>query len=45
MAAGATGKPVNVKKGQWMHPEGMRGARRQGAARLPRRGTVDAARR
>ncbi|NUP56901.1 MAG: 3-deoxy-8-phosphooctulonate synthase [Gemmatimonadaceae bacterium] len=26
MAAGATGKPVNVKKGQWMHPEGMRGA-------------------
>ena len=26
VAAGATGKPVNVKKGQWMHPEGMRGA-------------------
>jgi len=25
-AAGATGKPVNVKKGQWVHPEGMRGA-------------------
>jgi 2-dehydro-3-deoxyphosphooctonate aldolase (KDO 8-P synthase) len=25
-AAAATGKPVNVKKGQWMHPEGMRGA-------------------
>lgn len=25
-AAGCTGKPVNVKKGQWMHPEGMRGA-------------------
>ena len=25
-AAGATGKPVNVKKGQWMHPDGMRGA-------------------
>ena len=25
-AAGATGKPVNVKKGQWMRPEGMRGA-------------------
>src|SRR3954467_3151955 len=24
--AGATGKPVNVKKGQWMQPEGMRGA-------------------
>ena len=26
IAAGATGKPVNIKKGQWMHPEGMRGA-------------------
>jgi len=26
VAAGATGKPVNVKKGQWMHPDGMRGA-------------------
>ncbi|HLV25135.1 MAG TPA: 3-deoxy-8-phosphooctulonate synthase [Gemmatimonadales bacterium] len=26
LAAGATGKPVNVKKGQWLHPEGMRGA-------------------
>ena len=26
LSAGATGKPVNVKKGQWMHPEGMRGA-------------------
>jgi 2-dehydro-3-deoxyphosphooctonate aldolase (KDO 8-P synthase) len=25
-AAGATGKPVNIKKGQWMHPQGMRGA-------------------
>jgi len=25
-AAGATGKPVNIKKGQWMHPSGMRGA-------------------
>jgi 2-dehydro-3-deoxyphosphooctonate aldolase (KDO 8-P synthase) len=25
-AAGATGVPVNVKKGQWLHPEGMRGA-------------------
>ena len=36
-AAGATGKPVNVKKGQWMHPEGMRGAVRQGARRRPRR--------
>ncbi len=26
IAAGRTGKPVNVKKGQWMPPEGMRGA-------------------
>ena len=26
LAAGRTGKAVNVKKGQWMHPEGMRGA-------------------
>jgi 2-dehydro-3-deoxyphosphooctonate aldolase (KDO 8-P synthase) len=26
MAAGRTGKAVNIKKGQWMHPEGMRGA-------------------
>ncbi len=25
-AAGATGSAVNVKKGQWLHPEGMRGA-------------------
>lgn len=29
LAAGATGKAVNVKKGQWMHPEGMRGAVRK----------------
>jgi 2-dehydro-3-deoxyphosphooctonate aldolase (KDO 8-P synthase) len=26
VAAGATGKPVNVKKGQWMAPDAMRGA-------------------
>jgi 2-dehydro-3-deoxyphosphooctonate aldolase (KDO 8-P synthase) len=25
-AAGRTGKAINIKKGQWMHPEGMRGA-------------------
>ncbi len=25
-AAGDTGRAVNIKKGQWMHPEGMRGA-------------------
>lgn len=29
LAAGASGRPVNVKKGQWMHPEGMRGAMRK----------------
>jgi 2-dehydro-3-deoxyphosphooctonate aldolase (KDO 8-P synthase) len=26
VAAGKTGAAVNVKKGQWLHPEGMRGA-------------------
>jgi 2-dehydro-3-deoxyphosphooctonate aldolase (KDO 8-P synthase) len=26
VAAGKTGKPVNVKKGQWLQPEGMLGA-------------------
>lgn len=26
LAVGATGKPVNVKKGQWMSPDGMRGS-------------------
>jgi 2-dehydro-3-deoxyphosphooctonate aldolase (KDO 8-P synthase) len=26
VAAGRTGRPVNVKKGQWMHADGMRGA-------------------
>ena len=26
LAAGATGKPVNVKKGQWLQPDGMIGA-------------------
>lgn len=41
-AAAATGRPVNIKKGQWMHPEGMAGAVRKvegsrpaGAAALP----------
>jgi 2-dehydro-3-deoxyphosphooctonate aldolase (KDO 8-P synthase) len=41
VAAGAAGKPVNVKKGQWMHPEGMRGAVekvRAGAADAGQRG-------
>lgn len=46
MAAGATGRAVNIKKGQWMHPEGMVGAVRKvdgsrppsehGAAMAPR---------
>jgi 2-dehydro-3-deoxyphosphooctonate aldolase (KDO 8-P synthase) len=26
VAAGQTGKPVNIKKGQWLHPEAMGGA-------------------
>jgi 2-dehydro-3-deoxyphosphooctonate aldolase (KDO 8-P synthase) len=26
VAAGITGRAVNIKKGQWMHPEGMQGA-------------------
>jgi 2-dehydro-3-deoxyphosphooctonate aldolase (KDO 8-P synthase) len=40
-AAGATGKPVNVKKGQWMHPEGMRGAVDKVRAAAP--GAIDVA--
>jgi 2-dehydro-3-deoxyphosphooctonate aldolase (KDO 8-P synthase) len=40
LAAGAAGKPVNVKKGQWMHPEGMRGA-----VTKVRAGAADAGRR
>jgi 2-dehydro-3-deoxyphosphooctonate aldolase (KDO 8-P synthase) len=46
IAAGATGKPVNVKKGQWMHPEGMRGAVekvRAGHAEAGRAATADVA--
>ena len=48
VAAGRTGRPVNVKKGQWMHPEGMRGAvdkvrgagkRGQGNVAVTERGT------
>lgn len=45
-AAGATGRAVNVKKGQWMHPEGMAGAvqkvraaRRGGEVAVTERGT------
>jgi 2-dehydro-3-deoxyphosphooctonate aldolase (KDO 8-P synthase) len=39
-AAGSTGKPVNVKKGQWMHPEGMIGAveKVRGAGHAPAEG-------
>lgn len=42
-AAGATGKAVNIKKGQWMHPEGMRGAveKVRGATHENRRGKGD----
>ena len=41
IAAGRTGRPVNVKKGQWMHPEGMRGA--VAKVRGARRGTGEVA--
>jgi 2-dehydro-3-deoxyphosphooctonate aldolase (KDO 8-P synthase) len=45
-AAGATGRAVNVKKGQWMHPEGMRGAvdkvRNAGVGKRPFRGEREA---
>ncbi|MDA1081321.1 MAG: 3-deoxy-8-phosphooctulonate synthase [Gemmatimonadetes bacterium] len=39
LAAGATSCAVNVKKGQWLHPEGMRGAvdKVRGAQGRPRR--------
>jgi 2-dehydro-3-deoxyphosphooctonate aldolase (KDO 8-P synthase) len=45
LAAGATGRPVNVKKGQWMGPHEMRGAVEKvrgagsGAVALTERGT------
>lgn len=46
VAAGRTGRPVNVKKGQWMQPEGMAGAiakvrsaRGGGEAAVTERGT------
>jgi 2-dehydro-3-deoxyphosphooctonate aldolase (KDO 8-P synthase) len=35
VAAGKTGKAVNVKKGQWMHPEGMKGAVEKVRSALP----------
>jgi 2-dehydro-3-deoxyphosphooctonate aldolase (KDO 8-P synthase) len=42
VAAGATGRAVNVKKGQWMHPDGMRGAvdKVRGRADRPRQSEV-----
>jgi len=42
VAAGATGSAVNVKKGQWMHPEGMRGAvdKVRGNADRPRKSEI-----
>ncbi|MEO7995542.1 MAG: 3-deoxy-8-phosphooctulonate synthase [bacterium] len=39
IAAGATGLPVNVKKGQWMAPEGMAGA----AEKVREGGSIDVA--
>lgn len=39
VAAGRTGKAVNVKKGQWMHPEGMKGA----VDKVRRAGSTDVA--
>jgi 2-dehydro-3-deoxyphosphooctonate aldolase (KDO 8-P synthase) len=46
VAAGAAGRPVNIKKGQWMHPEAMRGAAakvRQGFAESGRPGVAEVA--
>ena len=46
VAAGAAGKPVNIKKGQWMQPEAMRGAAakvRSGYAESGRAGTIEVA--
>jgi 2-dehydro-3-deoxyphosphooctonate aldolase (KDO 8-P synthase) len=46
VAAGAAGKPVNIKKGQWMQPEAMRGAAakvRSGFADTGRAGTIEVA--
>ena len=40
VAAGATGKPVNIKKGQWMTPDGMVGA--VGKVRAARNGSSGA---
>jgi 2-dehydro-3-deoxyphosphooctonate aldolase (KDO 8-P synthase) len=42
LAAGATGAAVNVKKGQWMHPEGMRGAVEKVRSGRPKGGSPSA---
>ncbi len=42
-AAGATGRAVNVKKGQWMHPEGMGGAVRKVRGSRPSAGSEELA--
>lgn len=39
-AAGRTGRAVNIKKGQWMHPEGMRGAVEKVRGAQPRRAGI-----
>ncbi len=43
LAAGATGRAVNVKKGQFLHPEGMRGAVRKVEAGAALAGTESGA--
>lgn len=40
VAAGRTGRAVNVKKGQWLHPEGMRGAVEKVRGAQPKRAEV-----
>lgn len=42
VAAGKTGKAVNIKKGQWMHPEGMRGAVEKVRGSFPRSASAPA---
>jgi 2-dehydro-3-deoxyphosphooctonate aldolase (KDO 8-P synthase) len=43
VAAGVTGRAVNVKKGQWMHPEGMKGAVEKVRKARPAKGAADIA--
>jgi 2-dehydro-3-deoxyphosphooctonate aldolase (KDO 8-P synthase) len=44
VAAGETGRAVNIKKGQWMHPEGMRGAVDKVRCAVPALSAVSASR-